>query len=85
MITQEEIIIFLIHHQQEFKNGLRATIDYRKSLLKTNGLFKEEIDTQFNRVCRHHIATELGKVFACSPEEVIVLLDGVNLADYLDA
>lgn len=80
---KDQIKDYLITHKLRLKELLEPIVIAKDYMIKIDFLFNEEIMEQFNRKIRSDIANEVSKDLACDYETIIILLEDINLMEYL--
>lgn len=80
-----EIVMYLLHNQLFFKKKFDSLIKFRTSLMKDSNLslFSDDINKQFKDISKKGIVDEVTSRLAVPAEEVLVVLEDMNLDEYL--
>lgn len=89
MINEQEItnniIFFLIHHQQVLKNLCKPILEQRKKLLDTEPIeFHEDIIAQGNELCLSIIIVEITRNIPVDYILIKSILEDFNINEFLD-
>ena len=84
-MTNREIIIHaIIHNQEHFKNSTKEFTKQMNDLLtKEKNEFHHDIVEQYKGLVKGVIGDELTKRLAIPIEEVLIVLEDINLLEYL--
>jgi len=77
------IVYYLISHQGRIKEKLRPFTEQRNKLLINNSLFSEEIVEQYKDLVTKTITDELTKDLGVTTEEARIVLEDLNMEEYL--
>lgn len=74
---------YLIANQEHIKLLVSKDVIQKEYLLKIDALFSDEIIEQFNSVIRRKISEDVCKRLACDVESVLIVLEEIDLYQYL--
>lgn len=84
MNNEELIVLMLINKQPYFKELVKPLIIAKDYMLKNkNFAFKDDIEKDFKEKVMSHIADDICKNLAIPYEEVAIVLENVNINNYL--
>jgi uncharacterized FlgJ-related protein len=83
--TIHGVVYYLIDNKEHFVEKLRPFTEQKSKLLNSeeHWLFSEEIKEQYDSLARSTIGDEITKKLGIPLEEVILILENVNLDEYL--
>jgi hypothetical protein len=79
----QKIMAYLIFSQQVMKEVCGALISQRVKNLCQQPQFEDEIEKQFTQAVRELLSVELQKNVHCSPEDATIVLESLNIPQYL--
>lgn len=82
--VEDSIFMYLVYNQGRFKLELNQFVTKRDSLLKAeDASFHEEIQDQFKAYVQSILIDNVTKHLAISSEDAIVVIEALNLDEYL--
>lgn len=82
--VEDSIFMYLVYNQGRFKIELSQFVKQRDSLLKSeDSSFHEEIQDQFKSYALSVLVDNVTKHLAISSEDAIIVIENVNLDEYL--
>jgi hypothetical protein len=82
--VEDSIFMYLVYNQERFKIELSEFVKQRDSLLKSeDSSFHEEIQDQFKAYALSVLVDNVTKHLAISSEDAIIVIENVNLDEYL--
>lgn len=82
---RQGIVFHLIHNQQYYKDMITPYTKRRDNFLIINDkVFHDDINNQYWDMVKSVIASDLNFSLAVSYEDAIVVLEEINLKEYLD-
>lgn len=82
MTNEEQIIIMLVNKQSYFKELVKPLID-AKNMLDVNKIFGDDIEKEFKERVFQLFADDITKNLAIPTEDVMMVLENLNLNEYL--
>lgn len=84
--VEDSVFMYLVYNQERFKIELNPFVKQRDSLLKSeDSSFHEEIQDQFKAYVNSVLMDNVTKHLAISSEDAIIVIENVNLDEYLRA
>lgn len=82
--VQQSIFLFLMYNQEHFKNRVAPFKSQKETLLNNeDSSFHEEIKEQYESFVRKMIVDEVTGHLAISTEDAIIMIEDLNLNEYL--
>ena len=82
--TEQMILMKLTCQQFHYKALLQTLIDFRNDLIKTEDIhFRDDINRQFKDRALSILADDLTKDLGVSTEDVYLVLENLNLEEYI--
>ncbi len=75
--------MLLVNQQPRYKELVKEYIEMKQALKTDNPEFSQLIDNAFRSSCCKKIADDITKELACSTEDVYLVLEDLNLEEYL--
>jgi hypothetical protein len=84
--VEHNVFMYLVYNQERFKIELNQFVKQRDSLLKTeDSSFHGEIQEQFKAYANSVLVDNVTKHLAISSEDAIIVIENLNLDEYLGA
>lgn len=84
--VEDSIFMYLVYNQERFKIELNQFVKQRDSLLKSeDSSFHAEIQEQFKAYTHSVLVDNVTKHLAISSEDAIIVIENLNLDEYLGA
>lgn len=82
--VEHNVFMYLVYNQERFKIELNQFVKQRDSLLKTeDASFHGEIHEQFKAYANSVLVDNVTKHLAISSEDAIIVIENLNLDEYL--
>lgn len=82
---EEGVIAFLIYQRASLLERLRPGLEQKQELLKTEDpSFHDEIESQFETLARREIAEEIAAQLNFDPEQVFLIVESMNIKEFID-
>lgn len=85
MVNKELILSYMIDNHEAIKVEILGYKQRRQELYMTRDpVFYNDIKKKFKQLVSYHIAAQVAYQYGLSTEEVLIVLEDVNLEEYLE-
>lgn len=82
MTNEEQIVFILVNKQSYFKELVKPLIE-AKEILKVNKIFNDDVEKEFKDKVFSLFVDDITKNLAIPTEDVMIVLENLNLNEYL--